>query len=400
MPVEPAPGVTWRERDVKSVLLVRSATDAWFVAPYGLNLYRGCEHGCAYCDGRAEKYHVEGDFARDIVVKRNALDLVPRELDRLPEPGFLFVGGGVSDSWQPAEVRYRLARGVLELALDRGIPVHVLTKSALVERDLDLLERIAARSRAILCFSIQTVDEGLRQAMEPGAAPLETRWRILRDARARGIATGVMASPVLPGLSDTPEAIDALVARAAAEGVRFVLGSGLTLRPGVQKDAMFAAVARIRPDLLPGYEKVYRSDRQSGVANPIYYQRVAARFKQALARHAMPAVLPLDVWRGFVPRYVEVALRLDHEVGFLDDGTPRARHLWDAASTLLTWAHARRLARRGPERWRDVERELWDHVRRGDVSRHIQVDPRAIPFIERFTREAGAPAPETQGQLF
>jgi DNA repair photolyase len=116
--------------------------DSWFLGRYGMNLYRGCEHGCRFCDGRSERYLVEGDFARDITVKRNAVAVLDRELGRIREPGFVFVGGGVCDAYQPAQARYGLARGALEVARRRGLPVHVLTKSALVERDLDLPDMI------------------------------------------------------------------------------------------------------------------------------------------------------------------------------------------------------------------------------------------------------------------
>ena len=188
-----AEAFTCHIQPARSILRGHDFTDAWFVARFGMNLYRGCQHGCAYCDGRAERYRVQGEFDRDIVVKSNALSLLERELSRLAEPGFVFLGGGVSDAWQPAEAEHRLARGALELLHARGFPVHVLTKSALVERDLDLLAAIHQRSRAILSFSIQTTDDTVRQRYEPGAAPIALRWRLLRRAKAMGLVTAVMA---------------------------------------------------------------------------------------------------------------------------------------------------------------------------------------------------------------
>ena len=103
----------YHEIVAKSILRRSTVVDPWFVGRCGSNLYRGCEHGCAYCDGRAERYHVAGDFARDIQVKGNALELARDELARLREPGFLFIGGGVCDAYQPAERHYRLARGLI-----------------------------------------------------------------------------------------------------------------------------------------------------------------------------------------------------------------------------------------------------------------------------------------------
>src|ERR1035441_9560853 len=108
------PGLRYHEVDAKSVLRRGVVVDPWFLGRFGSNLYRGCQHGCIYCDGRAERYYVSGEFDRDIQVKRNAVELAKDEIGRMREPGFLFIGGGVCDAYQPAEERYRLARGLLE----------------------------------------------------------------------------------------------------------------------------------------------------------------------------------------------------------------------------------------------------------------------------------------------
>ena len=116
----------YHEKSARTILSKSKITDSWFVSKYGMNLYRGCEHACAYCDGRAEKYHVEGDFGRDIQVKQNAPDLLRKELGRLKERGMIFVGGGVCDAYQPAEQKYQLTRRCLEVILERGLPVQTL----------------------------------------------------------------------------------------------------------------------------------------------------------------------------------------------------------------------------------------------------------------------------------
>ncbi|MBT3223047.1 MAG: hypothetical protein HN348_28565 [Proteobacteria bacterium] len=131
----------------KSIIRRHKHADSWFAACYGMNLYRGCSHDCAYCDGRAEQYRVEGDFARDIQVKTNAPAIVARELDpkRKRKPlrrGYVLLGGGVNDSHQALEKEHRLARQVLEVLTRHPFPVHVLTKSPLIARDLDLLQQI------------------------------------------------------------------------------------------------------------------------------------------------------------------------------------------------------------------------------------------------------------------
>jgi len=129
-----------------------------------MNLYRGCQHNCAYCDGRAEGYYVEGEFGRDVGVKINAPEILKRELDpsRRRKPlkgGYFFLGGGVGDSYQPVEEKYRLSRQALEILAGFDYPVQVLTKSTLVRRDLDLLQQINRQRRALVCFSISSANE-------------------------------------------------------------------------------------------------------------------------------------------------------------------------------------------------------------------------------------------------
>lgn len=345
----------YHEIEAKTVTRLRGVVDPWFLGRYGMNLYRGCEHGCLYCDGRAERYYVAGEFDRDIQVKVNAVAVLDAELSRRREPGFVFLGGGVCDAYQAAEARYRLARGALEVALRRGLPAHVLTKSALVERDLDLLQSIAGRSGAILSFSLQTVDDEVRRRFEPGAAPVSERLRLLREARRRGVAAGVMAMPVLPGISDKPEQIDALVAAAAEAGAEFVLFGGLTLRPGQQRETYLRALAGFYPQHLDGYQRLYRIPRASGAPDGRYLSRVDARFRAALARHGLPGRIPRRLFTGRVPLYAEVGVLLEHR-GFAC-GDPS---LGRAGFALQDWA--RRLlaenARRREFSHRDVEGQL------------------------------------------
>lgn len=358
----------YHEVDAKSVTRIPGFCDPWFLGRYGMNLYRGCEHGCLYCDGRAERYHVAGDFARDIAVKRNAVQVLARELRRIREPGFMFLGGGVCDAYQPAEQRYQLARGALELALEHRLPVHVLTKSDLVRRDMDLLEQINEQSRVVLSFSIQTLDENVRQRFEPGAAPLERRWELLNEARKRGLGAGVMAMPVLPGISDQAEAIAALVAHAAGLKLDFVLFGGLTLRPGVQKDGYLATIQAHFPQHLDGYHRIYRDNRPSGSADKRYYDRINRRFSDALDRHDLPGRIPRRLFSGVIPRYTEAAILLEHaEFERLRAGRPPGS-LRRAGQAIQRWARGRLAKKRGRSfDWRSLERELGDHVADGTI---------------------------------
>lgn len=385
-PVSESP--RYHEIVAKSVLRRSTMVDPWFLGRFGSNLYRGCEHGCAYCDGRAERYYVTGNFALDIQVKRNALDLARDELARMREPGFLFVGGGVCDAYQPAERSYRLARGLLELCRDRHVPVHVLTKSALAERDLDMLAAINADTRAVLSFSIATTDERVREVFEPGAAPLAERWRLLAAAHALGIPTGVMAMPILPGLGDSPAALDALVGQASATAVDFVCYGGLTLRPGIQQDGFFALLAQHHPELVPGYRKLFAAGRASGTPDARYLARLDDRCRTTLALHHMPGRMPWPIFHRLVPTYTEVAVLLEHR-GFVrgeagDGRGPLARAGWAIAE----WARGRLARQRSKQAYRLVESEL-DMLMRSRQLREIpNLDPAALTDVEACYAQA------------
>ena len=155
-----------RELEAKSILRKRKKIDSWFLSHYGMNLYRGCAHNCAYCDGRSEKYRVNGDFGAEITAKVNAPELLQKSLDprgkRKPFPnGYIMLGGGIGDSYQPCEEKLGLTRKTLKVLAQHSFPIHILTKSCLVERDLDLIREINARSRAIVSMSFSSVDDQL-----------------------------------------------------------------------------------------------------------------------------------------------------------------------------------------------------------------------------------------------
>ena len=374
---------TYHEKESKSLLIKRKVTDSWFLSRYSGNIYRGCEHGCIYCDGRAEKYYVPGNFARDISVKTNAVDLLEKELKRIKEPGFFFLGGGVCDAYQPAEKKYELARGVLELISAANLSVHVLTKSTLVERDLDLLQAINSSARSVLSFSIQTLDDDLRRRFEPRSAPIEARFELLETAKKLGLGTGIFAMPVLPGLSDQPVAIDRLVERAERAGVDFVAFGGMTLRPGRQKDGYFSVIREHHGDLLWGYERIYRDDLASGRADSRYYDRVDSRFLESLQRHQLPARMPRRLFTGMLPVYTEAAVLLEHEEHEQHRRGRSGGGLSRAGFAIQEWAR-KIVSKRGRRKdfdYRDVEGEFQRMVDDGSLLEVSGMNREALSVI-------------------
>jgi DNA repair photolyase len=229
------------EIQAKSILRKHKKIDSWFISHYGMNLYRGCIHNCIYCDGRAEKYQVKGEFGEDVAVKVNAIEILNRELDpkrkRKPfVPSFMMVGGGVGDSYQAVEKRYALTRQALELIHKYDFPTHILTKSTLVERDLDILKQINANKRALVSFSFSSVNDEISRFVEPGVPLPSERLETLKRFKSAGIACGMFLMPVIPFLTDGPQLIEKAVSLAKAVGLDYIIFSGMTLKAGQQKD--------------------------------------------------------------------------------------------------------------------------------------------------------------------
>ncbi len=269
---------------------------------YACAPYRGCGHGCAYCDGRAEKYYVEGDFEKDIVARTDLPERLAAELPSLREWGPVCLGSGVTDAYQPCEREDRITRRLAETLAampdhrEMGgmgpLPVVILTKSSRILEDLDLWTRINERAAVLVMVSITSLDEHFREAFEPGASPFEERLEILRRFKAAGCLTGVLAMPFLAGITDDAASMGGLFGRLQAIGVDFVLAGGLTLRPGRQKDHFLAVLRRHRPDLEAHYLRIYGEDRPSGA--PLWSCRTEQTRRIEAARRGfhLPWMLP------------------------------------------------------------------------------------------------------------
>ena len=227
---------------------------------FTINAYRGCRHACVYCFARPTHTYLGmnagEDFERRIVVKVNAVEKLRQELANPKWGGDLIAMGTNTDPYQPAEGRYRLTRGIIEVLSAAGNPFSILTKSTMIQRDIDLLADAARRRLAQVSFSIGTVDREVWRSTEPGTPSPQSRLEAVAVMRDAGIACDVLVAPILPGISDSPEQL-AAVARACAEaGARSVTPIVLHLRPGVREEYM-GWLTEARPDLLDEYERRY-----------------------------------------------------------------------------------------------------------------------------------------------
>jgi DNA repair photolyase len=226
-----------------------------------INPYRGCTHACVFCFARKTHTYLDlnagRDFEREIVVKVNVPELVRAELRRPSWKRELVALGTNTDPYQWCESRYRMLPEILEALLESGTPVSVLTKSPLVMRDVEIFERFQeAGLKVSVNLSVPTLDEKAWRATEPHTPSPAARLDAVAELRRRGIDSGVLIAPLMPGINDTPEQVEPIVARAREAGATFLGGVALHLR-GEVKDVFFGWLQAKRPDLLPEYERLY-----------------------------------------------------------------------------------------------------------------------------------------------
>jgi DNA repair photolyase len=216
----PAADLEVYEEEARSIIAENDSPDVGF--RFSVNPYRGCFHACAYCYARPSHQYLGWgagtDFDRKIVAKVNAPELLRRELKKPSWQGDTLVFSGVTDCYQPLEAVYGLTRRCLETCLEFRNPVGVVTKGALVRRDVDLLGALAREAEATAYVSIPFHDEAAARAVEPNAASPAQRMEALAALSAAGVATGVAVAPVIPGLNDAD--IPKVLARAREAGAR------------------------------------------------------------------------------------------------------------------------------------------------------------------------------------
>lgn len=253
----------------KSILRKHKKIDSWFLSRYGLGLYRGCAHNCVYCDGRHEKYQVDGEFGEEIAYKENAIALLQKELNPAKKRnpfagGFFMLGSGVSDSYQPLEAELQLTLQALKIIIQYRHPLHILTRSTLVERDLDLLNELKQHAKVLVSMSFSSCNDHISSIFEHGVPPPSLRLQTLKKIKESGMFTGMYLMPVIPHITDSEAMIGESLQMAKNAGVDFVMFGGMTLKPGRQQDYFFEKLKNTQSDLIPAYRDLYRFNEQWG----------------------------------------------------------------------------------------------------------------------------------------
>ena len=223
---------------------------------YGMNIYRGCSHGCVYCDSRSRCYQFTHPF-EDIEVKQNAPELLEQALKSKRRKGMIGTGS-MSDPYMHCEERLGLTRRCLEIICKYGFGAAVQTKSDRILRDIDLLDEINRKAKCVVQITLTTWDDRLCGILEPNVCNTKRRVEVLEAMRQRGIPTVVWLAPVLPFINDTEENITAILdacAKVQARGI-ICFGMGLTLREG-DREYYYAALDRHFPGLKEKYIRTY-----------------------------------------------------------------------------------------------------------------------------------------------
>jgi DNA repair photolyase len=254
------PPTTYLDDQSQSIVATNDSPDVGF--NYSVNPYRGCSHGCSYCFARPTHEYLGFsagiDFETKIMVKRQAPELLRKFLARPKWNAEPIIFSGVTDCYQPAEREFKLTRGCLAVAAECRQPVAILTKNALITRDLDVLQELAAHQAVRAAVSVTTLDQSLARVMEPRTSAPAARLRAIETLAKAGVPTNVMIGPIIPGLTDSE--VPAILKAASEAGAIGVHHTILRL-PSTVKDVFLDWIARQRPNHAAKVEAFVRAAR-------------------------------------------------------------------------------------------------------------------------------------------
>jgi DNA repair photolyase len=256
-------------------LLNRCVSNRRMPFTWTINPYRGCEFACKYCYARYTHEFMEMrdgvDFERKIYVKQQAAWLLRQDLKKVKRGEEIAIGTA-TDPYQPAEKRFEVTRAILEeLALHSGLELGIVTKSDLVTRDIEVLRRIAEQNRLFVSITITTLDAKLARILEPRAPRPDLRMNAVKELNLAGIKAGVSCAPVMPGITDSPAALDALVKATKEAGGKYIFANPLFLKP-CSASIFLPFLEKEFPQLVEEYRKRYTE--KSFVSN-MYAKRIS-----------------------------------------------------------------------------------------------------------------------------
>jgi len=245
----------YKEIQAKSAL---NKIDSFLPYQWDLNIYRGCEHKCQYCFAQySHKYMESDEFFDDIFVKTNIVEQLEKKLSSRTWKREMINIGGVTDSYQSAEEKYKFMPEIWKLMIKYKTPVNISTKSSLIIRDIDLINELSQITHVSLATSLCNLDPQLKDLIEPGASGVEERLRILREFKKTNVKLGWLAMPIIPYLTDSDKNLEGIFKLASEIGVDYLITHIMHLR-GQTKNNFFNFLRRSFPELLGKYEELYK----------------------------------------------------------------------------------------------------------------------------------------------
>jgi len=282
----------------KSILTKYKQADFWFGIKYSMNVYRGCQHQCIYCDARSQCYQLE-NFNDSVIIKENCIRLLKKELSKLKEINTIGTGA-MNDPYTPIDKKYQLTRQALETIASFNFPVHVITKSDVVLRDIDLLLDIGKVYSAVT-ISITTIDDKLSKKIEPFAPVSSKRFEIISQLVNHGLYVGVALMPTLPFITDFQENILAIIERSKKVGAQYIIASfGMTLRDK-QRSYYFKKLQQLFPEEYSKYKKYYKGEYDfrspnSKLLYELFNKSCSDNFMPTKMRHYIPVSKQTDIF--------------------------------------------------------------------------------------------------------
>ncbi|MGB3074219.1 MAG: radical SAM protein [Chitinophagales bacterium] len=270
------------------MLIKTKRRDNWFLDDYTINPYSGCSFNCLYCYIRGSKYGIH--MEEKLSIKSNALEVLEKQLQNRSKKNQhgIIVLSSATDPYLQFEKETKLTRGILELILQYRFPLHVITKSDLVLRDLDLLKAIGENAllpadleeklshKVFITFSFSTIDDHVAGIFEPGATPPSLRLHTLQAILNAGLASGVNLMPLLPYISDTTEHLELMFSTFSNLGIKYIFPATITLfgnTPSDSKTLVFRAIEKHYPHLMEKYERLFAD----GTQLPAYYREAFSK---------------------------------------------------------------------------------------------------------------------------
>lgn len=270
----------------KTIVTRNSSPDAWFGHDYNMNIYRGCCHGCIYCDSRSDCYRID-DFDR-VRAKENAIEIIRKELQGRRAHGVIATGA-MSDPYNPVERELELTRAALKIIRSNGFGITIATKSDLITRDIDILSDINATAPVCIKITITTFSDETAGIIEPGAASSSARFKALKKLAAAGLFCGVLLMPLLPFINDTAENITAIVKATAEAGGKFVhFWPGVTLRQN-QRDYFYDRIDQHFPGLRARYHATFAGSYQCLSPDGSNLRKL---FRELCSQHGLLSEMP------------------------------------------------------------------------------------------------------------